>query len=166
MEVKNSVFKAVPDVKTRVAFQRYVGCRCDRPRSHNCHLGQREFPQHNSQIPCGLPSIYDFPAGILQVTRDRQSSQRPPKALFQSSAFVVGTDTHQYGEIHAALVWTVIPPEGCHSDFDGVARLVARPVRLDKTGDVPGAEGKGGAVGENQAIPFVAPHRQVEQGLC
>lgn len=64
-------------------------------------------------------------------------------------------------------MWTLIPPEGCDSDFDGVARLVARPVRLDKAGDVPGAEGKGGAVGENQAVPFVAPYCQVQQGaLC
>lgn len=64
-------------------------------------------------------------------------------------------------------MWTVIPPEGRDSDFDGVARLVVHPVRLNEAGHIPGAEGKGGAVGENQAVPSVAPHRQVEQdALC
>lgn len=61
-------------------------------------------------------------------------------------------------------MWTVIPPEGRDSDFDGVTRLVACAVHLNEAGDVPGAEGKGGAVGENQAVPSVASHRQVEQG--
>lgn len=61
-------------------------------------------------------------------------------------------------------MWKAIQPEGHGSDFDCVARLVAAPVRLNEAGDVPGAEGEGGAVGENQAVPSVAPHRQVEQG--
>lgn len=64
-------------------------------------------------------------------------------------------------------MWKVIQPEGHDSDFDSVARLVAGPVRLNEAGDVPGAEGEGGAVGENQAVPSVAPHRQVDQdALC
>lgn len=101
------------------------------------------------------------------MTEERQPSQKPPKPVFHSPAFAEGTDTHQHTDFHSAFVWKVIQPEGHHSDSDGVARLVAGPVRLNEAGDVPGAEGEGGAVGENQAVPYVAPHRQVEQGtLC
>lgn len=74
-------------------------------------------------------------------------------------------DTHQQAGFHSALVRKLVQPEGHDSDFDGVARLVAAPIRLDEAGDVPGAEGEGGAVGENQAVPSVAPHRQVKQGI-
>lgn len=101
------------------------------------------------------------------MTEERQPSQKPPTPVFHSPAFAEGTDTHQHAGFHSAFVWEVIPPEGHHSDFDGIARLVAAPVRLNEAGAVPGAEGEGGAAAENQAVPSVAPHRQVEQGtLC
>lgn len=95
-------------------------------------------------------------------------SLKPPTPVLRSPApLLKGTDTHQHAGFHAAFVWKLIPPEGHDSDSDSVARLVAGPVRLNEAGDVPGAEGEGGGVGENQAVPSVAPHRQPERAaLC
>lgn len=74
-------------------------------------------------------------------------------------------DTHLYGDIHSAFVWVVVQLDTHDSEFDGITWSVAWPVRLNEGGDIPGAEAECGGVCENETVPPVAPHCQVEEGI-
>lgn len=152
--------------------QPYIHCGCDCPLSESSHVGQSELLQHDPQIPSGLPPVNDGPTGILWMTKECQSNlpslhnsrqKKTAQNLFNSFGFVERTYLHR--ELHPAFVRLVIPLDRHGPDSDGVVWLVAGFVGLNKRGDVSEAEAQAGGVGEDETVPTVAAHRQVQDGV-